>query len=465
MGLRSRVGQMLARSDNPALGFDEWAGYFSFNGIGYPFMPTLSTMGSNKQEEPAPSFEGYLQAAYKSNGVVFACMLARMMLFSEARFQFRQLRGGRPGDLFGNQALAPLENPWPNGTTGDLLARTIQDADIAGNFYAAIRYVDGRQQIRRMRPDWVTIVLGSDQPPDTTEAELDADVIGYIYHPGGPHSSYEPLPLLVEEVAHFAPIPDPAARFRGMSWLTPIIREFMGDQAMTSHKLKFFENGATINQAVTFDPSVRGDLFDTYVKKFRESHEGLEKAYKTLFLGGGATITAVGADLQQSTFKDLQAIGETRIAAAAGMHPVIVGFSEGLQGSSLNTGNFQAARRLTADKTLRTLWRQAAGAFASIIAVPSGSELYFDDRHIAFLQDDVRDAAELQQKQAFSMKALVEAGYTPDSVVDAVVAGDMRRLVHSGMFSKQLQPPGVPDSGASSNGKPDSEPAALPSGQ
>jgi hypothetical protein len=37
-------------------------------------------------------------------------------------------------------------------------------------------------------------------------------------------------------VAHFAPIIDPLADFRGMSWLTPILREIQADQAMTRHQ-------------------------------------------------------------------------------------------------------------------------------------------------------------------------------------------------------------------------------------
>ena len=47
-------------------------------------------------------FEGYVEGAYKADGIVFACILARQLAFSEARFQWRQLRSGRPGDLFGN---------------------------------------------------------------------------------------------------------------------------------------------------------------------------------------------------------------------------------------------------------------------------------------------------------------------------------------------------------------------------
>jgi hypothetical protein len=63
-------------------------------------------------EKIESSFQGYVTGAYKSNGVVFACMLARMLLFAEARFQFRRQSFGRPGDLFGTQELSILETPW-----------------------------------------------------------------------------------------------------------------------------------------------------------------------------------------------------------------------------------------------------------------------------------------------------------------------------------------------------------------
>jgi hypothetical protein len=52
-------------------------------------------------EKIEANFRGYVDGAYKANGIVFACIAARQLLFSEARFQFRRLRFGRPGDLFG----------------------------------------------------------------------------------------------------------------------------------------------------------------------------------------------------------------------------------------------------------------------------------------------------------------------------------------------------------------------------
>src|SRR6266540_799419 len=143
------------------------------------------------------NFAGLVQGAYKSNGPIFACMLVRMLLFSEARFAFRKLMDGRPGELFGgsdgrnpaNRDLQLLRRPWPRGTSVDLLKRAITDADLAGNFYCA----RGDDRLRRLRPDWVTIVLSGDKDA------YDAEIVGYLYHPGGRGKGREPQTFLVEE--------------------------------------------------------------------------------------------------------------------------------------------------------------------------------------------------------------------------------------------------------------------------
>ena len=422
--------------------------YFSFGGRLYPYgLPSMTL--TSTQEEPDASFTGYAQMAYAQNGIIFACNQARMRLFAEARFQFRQLRAGRPGDLFGTPALAILENPWPNGTTRDLLKRAIQDVDLAGNFYA---YRDG-SSIRRMRPDWVSIVLGSQMEPDDPAIALDSEVVGYMYHPGGYMRGYEPLALRPEQVCHFAPIPDPIARFRGMTWLTPIVRELMADNAMTDHRLKFFENGATVNLALTYPEGMDANLFKQYVELYKQGHEGIANAYRTLHLGGGATPVPIGADMQQIDFKVVQAAGEVRIAAASGVPPICIGIQGGLEAATYS--NYGQARRAFADGTMRDLWGDVAGSLATIVDVPPGSELYYDDRDISFLQEDEMDAAKIDQVHTSTINTLIMAGYEPEAVVDAVTSGDFSRLAgrHTGLFSVQLQPPGT-EMASSPNGAP-----------
>ncbi|HSM17894.1 MAG TPA: phage portal protein, partial [Gemmatimonadales bacterium] len=352
----------------------------------------------------------------------------------------QEQRNGMPGDLFGTPDLAILENPWPNAQTGDLISRAVQDVDLAGNFFAVRR----PNRIRRLRPDWMTIILGSDGDPTADAWDIDAEVIGYAYHPGGYYSDRDPVILLPEQVAHWAPIPDPLAAYRGMSWITPIIREIQGDSAARDHKLKFFENGATVNLAVSLDLD-DPEKFKRLVETMDAEYKGIANAYKTLYMAAGATPHVIGRDFQQMDFKTVQGAGEVRIASASGIHPVILGLSEGLQGSSLNSGNFTAARRLTADKTLRPLWRGLAGALQTIVPAPAGSVLWYDDRHIPFLADDVKDAAEVRQMNSAAIRQLIDGGFDADAVVDAIVSGDLGRLKgkHSGLVSVQLLPPGT----------------------
>lgn len=416
-------------------GFDVWAqakanSTFNFGGKSYPLM-SLSSMGSDT-EEIENSFTGYINGAYKRNGVVFSVMLARHLLFTEARFQFQEMNSGRPGKLFGTPELAILENPWPNGTTGELLARMLQDESLAGNFYAA-REV-GRT--RRLRPDWVTIILTA--PPDEA---VESDVAGYLYRPGGLASKHPGRIYLPEEITHWSPIPDPDAQYRGMSWLTPVLDEIRGDHAATVHKSKFFENGATLGVVASFKETVTEDQFDQFMADLKAAHGGAYNAYRPLFLAGGADVKVVGSDMRQLDFKKTQGAGETRIAAAGGVPPIIVGLSEGLDSATYS--NYGMARRKFGDHWARPYWRSASAALTSMVTLPSaGTRLWYDDRDIAFLREDQRDQAEIQGVESRSIRTLVDAGYVPETVVAAVQAQDWSLLKHSGLYSVQLQPPG-----------------------
>jgi hypothetical protein len=143
-------------------------------------------------------------------------------------------------------ALARLETPWPNGTTGDLLTRMIQDADLAGNAYVR-RNRCGRRA--------AAAGLGDDRPrrPATRRSATSTSRSSATPTSPAARLGRDPVILLPERSRTSRRSPTPAATFRGMSWLTPVIREIMADGAATTHKLKFFENGATPNLVVTLD--------------------------------------------------------------------------------------------------------------------------------------------------------------------------------------------------------------------
>jgi phage portal protein BeeE len=272
-----------------------------------------------------------------------------------------------------------------------------------------------------------------------------------MYTEQGFGADFNPVFLKPNEVVHYMPIPDPLSNYRGMSWLTPILREIRADHAMTRHHQKFFDNGATPNMIVKYLPGMTLDKIKAFKDLMDEGNTGIENAYKTLHLAPGADPVPVGANMQQVDFKSLQGGGETRIAAAAGVPPVIAGFSEGLQAATY--ANYSQARRRFSDGTMHPLWENVAGSLESIMPRPGlrgGDDvrLWYDAKDVPFLREDEKDAAAIQNTEALTINTLITSGYKADSVVAAVRAGDWRLLEHSGLMSVQLLPPGAAKPGA-----------------
>jgi hypothetical protein len=411
---------------------DDWTNFFNFGGLAYPIIQT--TLGSVDRERVAMSAVG----GYEASSSVFALVLARMQVFSQIRFQWTHFSGSQPGDLFGTQELGILERPWPNGVTADLLARMEVDVSLAGNSYTFRARPD---RLSRLRPEFVTIILGSQLDENHPADAPDCEVAGYLYTPpSGQQRLYFP-----EEVAHYAPIPNPYYHFLGMSWITPCIRELQGDVLMTEHKVRFMENAATPNLAIKFDPAIDIEKVKAFKALMEKDHTGVFNAYRTLYLGGGADPVVVGKDFQQLDFAASQGKGESRLAAAAGVPPSWVGFSEGLQGSSLNAGNFDSARRRFSDGTLVHLWTNAAASLECLLSKPdSGASLWFDQR-IPFMRQDAGDAATIKGQEAQTIGYLIQQGFEPGSVVKAVTNNDWSLLTHTGRVSVQLQAPGSND--------------------
>lgn len=418
--------KLLSRLVRPSEG--RGSDWFSYGGYAFPLHGggPLLTVDGEQHSTPEANLAAYARHAYKQNGPVFALMQVRQLVFSTVEFKWQNMT---TRELYGDAGLRLLEQPWPGGTTQNLLAKMMNDVDVAGNSYWL---ADGNQLVR-LRPDWVSVVSG-------VRSGGGSELIGYEYREQGDPN--QTIRYSAREVAHFMPLQDPEHPWRGMSWLTPVLRELQADSAATLHKLKFFDNAATPNLAVSLPKEVTPEQFPEWQRLIASQNEGAHNAYRTMVIGGGADVEVVGKDLAQLDFKNTQGAGETRLAAAAGVHPVVVGFSEGLSGSSLNAGNYAQARRRFADGTLDPMWREACGSLQRIIPAPDGARLWFDTRHVPFLRQDALDDAKIFQTKSSSLRQLLDAGFTADAAVEAVDAGELRRLRgnHTGKLSVQLSP-------------------------
>ncbi len=429
-------------------------------GNGFGLNMTTAHMRVTEILSTLPSYA----AALRRCPPAFAAQMVRSLVLSQARFTFRNRpSSGKSGRMFGTRALAPLERPWPNATTGQMIARMEMHAGLAGNAYVTNR-TPGR--LRVLRPDWVAIIFGSHQEPEDAATALDGEIIGYAYANGGLSApgngsitgwANRVETLLPDEVAHWSPNPDPEGAEIGMSWITPAIRDIQMDEAATAHKIQFFRNGATPNLVVKGIPAGTQKQFDELVEMMESKHAGVANAYKTLYLTAGADATVVGSNARDADLKALQGAGETRISFLSRVPASVLGISEGLSGSSLNAGNFGMARRIFADTWIYPTMQDLSAALAPLIQVPSDAELWFDTSDMPILREDAKDAADIEQVKQTTINGYVVNGWTPESAVAAVAAQDISLLKHSGLTSVQLQPPGQ----AAPTGAPAPDPMGM----
>ena len=367
---------------------------------------------------------GSTDQAYMINSTVHAAINARQRVFSEARFALRNRRTNKV--TTDHAALDLLERPWPGGTGTELLRRMELDVSLSGN---AVVYRAGPNILQVLDPKKVEVRSDGAQRR------------GYLYWPNG-YQSGDPIPLLPEEVAYWAPMPHPSKQFLGVSWVSVVATELRTDIKMLRHQENFFTNAATPNMIVMVD----GKLAEPSAKQLRERldqrYAGVDNAYRTLLLEGGkASVQMAGSDNIAMDYVNVQKSVEARISSAAGVPPIILALKAGLDSSTYS--NYSMAMRAFADHLIRPNWNSAVAALGQIVDVPQGSELWFDDTDVAALRQDKTEEAAIQLTMSSTIRQYVDAGFTPESAVEAAITRDPGKLKHTQLFSVQLQPAGT----------------------
>jgi phage portal protein BeeE len=379
----------------------------------------LTTSYASPDREPVlPQLAAFAQQANSSSAIVFSAALIRMALLSEARFTF-QAKDDK--HLFGNTDLAKVEEPFgPNSTTGHLLARMEQDAFLAGQAY--IWDAPGEERLVRLRPDWTTII--SEKVQVGGGGWYRRPVAYWHEPPRGVLDKGTGFMVPAEECVHWAPVPDPAADFRGMSPLTPIMRDVQGDDDMSRYKIRYLRNDASPNVIIKYAQKLQPGTVDSLRERMAARYGGPDNAGKTLILDQGADLTLVGNSLSQMDFSGVSAVGAERILAACSVPGVLVGL-EPLRGAGRG---FQESMQKFANVWARPQWRSICGALSQVVDVPAGNRLWYDTSDIAALQDGEMERAQAALVRMQAVLAGVQAGATMESVAAAVDAMDLTLL-------------------------------------
>ena len=375
------------------------------------------------------------------NPVVMGAFLERVNMFRQIRFAFADLDGKLDGTA---RSLAVLRRPWPGGRSSHLLARMELDATRHGN---AFIYRPPADPTRLYMWDPAHVSIIRDRVEDADGRLIGEETVGYMLT--DPTNPSRPVVALAGngELAHYMPIPDPRRPWRGMSWLEPGRRDVFADDLMTRHRLAYFERAATPNLIVKSAANLTDEQYEALEQRLDELHSGVENAYRTLILEGALEVDALGNSLHEATFSTTQDAGEGRIILASRVPAPLVGIQ---LGANPTYNNHSSARRQFADAWARPAWQDAVECLEAVVPVPPRFDrLWYTERHIAALQQDAADAAKIAQADAATMRTLIDGGFVPDSVTEAVQAGyDWGQLEHTGRVSVQLLEEGNLDEGS-----------------
>jgi hypothetical protein len=409
---------------------------FMYDGSNYIVGPSGS-----KPEDVDTNFVSYINQIHNRHGVVAAAVTTRGLLLSQVRFRFRD----DSGVLTDTRALAPLNRPGSRPRSS-LLSLLEIDASYSGTGVLVKR----GDVVHRASPDKVQFVLTSDSDPtwdgDTLVAPFDAVTVGVIYNAGKSRNGDLHLEAFGPgEFAVWAPEPDPIHHWRGTSWVTSVVRETLLDGQVTDHMGKYFEKAAVPGLVFLMDKDKTPGETAEYARVVNENFSGGGNRFKNMFLGGGTDVKVVGSSIKDLGLNEITGVFENRVSVRSRIPASVLGTKESLSGSSLNAGNYGAARRLLADGWFTPTVDSLCESLESLVVVPDGRELAFDPGRVLFLQEDQKDAADILSTNAAAMRQLVDGGFDPSTVIEAVKSGDLSKLTHTGNVSVQLQPPGTGD--------------------
>jgi predicted ABC-type ATPase len=399
--------------------------YSEQNYTGAEYAPGYAAAGNGREASPL-GLVRQARTALRDNGVVFAVQSVRQALFAEARFIFQSMADDH---TFGDQSLSLLEHPWPGADSGELLARLCQAGSLGnGYFRKAIPAGSGNPVLVELRQENVTIL----------SQELEDDLgrtwkqpVGYLEDMG---PGREPQIYTTDEVGHFSPTPDPFARWRGMSWLTPILSDVRTDQQLTRYKTFHLENGAMPGLVVKYSTKLTTKTVDTLRRRLKARYGGADNAGNVLVLDEGADMSVAGSTLEQLQADAVTKAGERRVCGAGGPGMLVIcGFEQ---------GDYTSSIRQLADLWARPWWRMACASLEHLVPTSSNISdvrLWYNVGGIAALRE-----GELARGQAFlvnvqGIASAVAAGYSRETSVAAAAANDVAVLV----ADPKAPPPGT----------------------
>ncbi len=261
------------------------------------------------------NFEQY-GMVYGASAWVYICVSAIATQASDADFKLFENKKDKQEEITDQEhpILSLFNRINDNSVSSDFYEGTLTSLELQGNAYWYI--VRDRLGIPRamyfMRPDWTVIV------PDTNDG-----VQGFLY---GPDRTKQ-VAFEKQEVMHIKYF-NPTNYYYGHSPITSARIAIESDLYAAGYTRNFFKNSARPDGVLRTEADLSDPEYRKLRKRWGESHQGVDNAYRTAILTGGMDYKLIGINQKDADFIAQMKFMRETILAVLKVPPAIVGIFE-----------------------------------------------------------------------------------------------------------------------------------------
>lgn len=321
------------------------------------------------------SFDRLADEGYSKNAVVFACVTALALAYSEAPLQVVSEADGAIQEQHPLNALLRRPNPLMSWSELDTIVMSY--CAIGGSCY--LHKV--RSSSRRPVELW---------PYHAGQLRPVPDPMGWVrgYEYIGP-GDYDGPDLTQEDVIHLKwPSVDPTRPWLPLPPLVASAREVDTTGEIGRYLYALLVNDAVGRTVVTMPAGVelKPAQFRQLQQQFEQRHGGANRG-RTLFVEGGAKVDRMALNLEELAWEALARVPQSNITAAFRVPAIIAGVHVGLERATY--ANFGEARHVFTEDTIRPMWRFHADELTQSLAADFGGGIRVerDTTKVAALQE------------------------------------------------------------------------------
>ena len=240
-------------------------------------------------------------------------------------------------------------------------------------------------------------------------------LVGWVYI--GPDG--EEVPLSIDQVIQIK-YPNPSDPYRGMGPVQTVLTDLDAARYSAAWNMNFFLNGARPGGVIEVGYRMSDKEFNSFVARWREEHQGISNAHRVGVLENAKWVDTKYT-MNDMQFVELRELSREVIREAFAFPKPMLGTVD-----DVNRANAEAGKEIKAENQIDprlSRWRDVVNNFL-LPRFVNGDKLEMD------YDDPVpinREAADRERdSKSKAAKTLVDAGYHPDDVLEAVELPAMR---------------------------------------